>query len=147
MKHSAKILQLTEALASYNSALRRLLHSSTALRTIDLQQAVAPTLPLAMYPLNIALSPPEKSPPRHGDDGGGNDAGRSSVNGGQGWWGDGAVMSAGKLPQRVREEAFLCVAAAIEGSGPLFVKVRCLVYQFSVQRLYHCFSFRNHRRL
>lgn len=136
VKYSAKIVQLTEALASYNSAFRRLLHSSTALRTTGLQRAVAPTLPLAMYPLNIALSPPEKAPPRHSGDDGRTDSGRSSANGGQGWWSDGAVKSAGKLPQRVREEAFLCVAAAIEGSGPLFVKVHRLIYQPFVNCFY-----------
>lgn len=99
---------------------------------------MAPTLPFAMLPLQVALDPTRSTPPgQRGGDGGGDAAGgvssRESRGGGRTTGGAGRSTSGGgKLPLGVREKALLCLAAAIRGSGVLFVKVKPLLCVFGV---------------
>lgn len=132
---TAAVRQLEATLVGYNSALCGIISSAGAVPTAGIQRAMAPTLPFAMLPLQVALSPAKStSPVQRGSDRGdvaGGGSSRDVKRGGQMTGGTSrSAGSGGKLPFGVREKALLCAATAVRGSGSLFVKVSRMLCGF-----------------
>lgn len=118
--------RLKATLSDYNDSLRSILRPSSAVRVVDMQRAVAPTLPFAMLPLRLALVPAKSAPSGfpYGEGG-------STLDGKQMGPPMAKGIAEGKMPAEVREKALLCITAAIRGSGVRFVEVRRTILLYS----------------
>lgn len=110
------VRRLKDALSDLHAAVQNVVESPE-MSAAEVHQAFAPLFPLLMFLLRLVLAPAKPNPESSADKKARGHAGVASVESTV------AASRGGSMSSGVKEQALLCAAAVISGSGPRFVQV------------------------